>query len=112
MTNSFSQGSVHDQQNSIFEFVGRWDEFEQFPNVCVQHYNKSKEDVFSDLIDAYFGECAAVQSMILKALCILYAFDGVGRQSVMDLIKRVREEAHSILEERLLDRLERVITTV
>ena len=78
----------------------------------MRHYNKSKEEVFDDLIDAYFGECGAVQSMILKALCILYAFDEVGRQSVIDLITRVRGQVHSTLEDRLLDRLERVIATV
>ena len=78
----------------------------------MQRYSKSKEDVYCDLVDSYFGECTAVQSMILMALCILYAFNEVGRQSVMDLITRAREEPHSTFDARLLDRLERVIATV
>ena len=99
--NIFKEGSAHDQQCAIFEFVNRWESFTLFPESCPEAHGKTKEEMLADLIDAYFGECMAVQRMIVEAISILYIFDGLDKKHVLDFIARAKSDGKFSTYEKL-----------
>lgn len=90
--NIFKEGSAHDQMCAIFEFVERYNSFCQFPKSCQESHGKSESTMLLDLIDAYFGECMAVQRMIVQALSLLYIFDRINKTILLDFVKRVKSD--------------------
>jgi len=90
--NLFKQGSAHDQQCAIFEFVGNWERFKLYPDTCKDKHGKLAEEMLIDLMDAYFGECMAVQRMIVQALCLLLIFEDLEIKIINQFVNRVKSD--------------------
>jgi hypothetical protein len=116
MPNVFSSPgnmSFHDQLCTIFEFVDRYhDPFEKGDPICLRGISKTRSEMLADLMDAYFGECMAVQTEIVKALCLIYLFYGLEKKVVQAFIDRIIPLHLCLAETRLLGRLQEVINAI
>jgi|SRR5690554_2741105 len=111
MPNPFLEGAPYTQMMRILEFAAEYHIIKGSESSPCSWLDIPHEHAIDKLEDAFFDSCVATQSCVVKAIALIYLFDGYPEERVNGFLKRANAQSQAPFIKDALDKLSDTVTS-